>query len=139
MNPSDERFKYAFINTIQKFNLPEKFKINHNDLSEFSRLFFPYISLVIEPKKRVSKKEIEENKTSKYGTYLRYKRISNYENRPRMHLRILYFLRNYDLSDRELIDEIAKQFNITGDLAAKELDYVKDKYNKVIKKSKKVL
>merc|ERR1711871_1677939 len=56
-----------------------------------------------------------------------------------MHLRILYFLRNYDLSDRELIDEIAKQFNITGELAAKELDYVKDKYSKVIKKSKKVL
>lgn len=139
MNPSDERFKYAFINTIQKFNLPEKFKINHNDLSEFSRLFFPYISLVIEPKKRVSKKDIEDNKTSKYGTYLRYKRISNYENRSRMHLRILYFLRNYELSDRELIDEIAKQFNITGDLAAKELDYVKDKYSKVIKKSKKVL
>ena len=54
--PVDERFKYAFINTIQKFNLPDKFKINHNDLSEFSRLFFPYISLVIEPKKRVSRK-----------------------------------------------------------------------------------
>ena len=137
--PIDERFKYAFINTIQKFNLPDKFKINHNDLSEFSRLFFPYISLVIEPKKRVSKKANSENKSSKYGTYLRYKRISNYENRTRMHLRILYFLRNYDLSDRELIDEIAKQFNITGELAANELDYVKDKYSKVIKKSKKIL
>ena len=137
--PSDERFKYAFINTIQKFKLPEKFKINHNDLSEFSRLFYPYISLVIEPKKRVSKKGINENKTSKYGTYLRYKRISNYENVTKMHLRILYFLRNYELSDRELIDEIAKQFNITSEVAAKELDYVKDKYSKVIKKSKKVL
>ena len=56
-----------------------------------------------------------------------------------MHLRILYFLRNYDLSDRELIDEIAKQFNITSESAAKELDYVKSKYSKVIKKSKKVL
>ena len=137
--PSDERFKYAFINTIQKFNLPGNFKINHNDLSEFSRLFYPYISLVIEPKKRVSKKGVENNKTSKYGTYLRYKRISKYENTTRMHLRILYFLRNYDLSDRELIDEIAKQFNITSESAAKELDYVKSKYSKVIKKSKKVL
>ncbi len=137
--PSNERFKYAFINTIQKFNLPEKFKIDHNDLSEFSRLFFPYISLVIEPKKRVSKKGVSENKTSKYGTYLRYKRISNYENVQKMHLRILYFLKNYDLTDRELIDEIAKQFNITSELAAKELDHVKDKYSKVIKKSKKVL
>lgn len=137
--PSDKRFKYAFINTIQKFLLPAEFKINHNDLSEFSRLFFPYISLVIEPKKRISKKGIEDNKSSKYGTYLRYKRISKYENQTRMHLRILYFLRNYDLTDRELIDEIAKQFNITAEVAAKELDYVKDKYSKVIKKSKKVL
>lgn len=137
--PPDNRFKYAFINTIQKFNLPENFEINHNELSEFSRLFFPYISLVIDPKKRVSKKGEDDNKTSKYGTYLRYKRISKYGNLTRMHLRILYFLRNYDLSDRELIDEIAKQFNITSELAAKELDYVKDKYSKVIKKSKKVL
>lgn len=137
--PANDRFKYAFINTIQKFHLPDKFSINHNDLSEFCRLFFPYISLVIEPKKRVSKKNFEKNKTSKYGTYLRYKRISNYENRTRMHLRILYFLRNYELSDRELVDEVAKQFNITSDAAAKELDYVKDKYSKVIKKSKKIL
>ena len=138
--PQDDRFKYAFINTIQKFTIPENFKINHNDLSEFSRFFFPYISLVIEPKKRKSKKQQEEvEETSKYGTYLRYKRISKYENRTKMHLRILYFLRNYELNDRELIDEISKQFNITADVAAKELDYVREKYSKVIKKSKKLL
>jgi hypothetical protein len=137
--PENDRFKYAFINTIQKFTIPEKFKIDHNDLSEFSRYFFPYISLVIEPKKRVSKKQEIVEETSKFGTYLRYKRISKYENRTKMHLRILYFLRNYDLNDRELIDEIAKQFNITPDVSAKELDYVREKYIKVIKKSKKLL
>jgi len=138
--PLDDRFKYAFINTIQKFTLPENFKINHNDLSEFSRFFFPYISVVIEPKKRKSKKQEEEvEETSKYGTYLRYKRVSKYENRTKMHLRILYFLRNYELNDRELIDEISKQFNFTPDVAAKELDYVREKYSKVIKKSKKLL
>ena len=137
--PTDDRFKYAFINTIQKFNIPENFKIDHNDFSEFSRFFFPYISLVIEPKKRKSKKQDTVEETSKYGTYLRYKRISKYENRTKMHLRILYFLRNYEFNDRELIDEIAKQFNITSDIAAKELDYVREKYVKVIKKSKKLL
>ncbi len=137
--PPDDRFKYAFINTIQKFTIPENFKINHNDLSEFSRFFFPYVSLVIEPKKRKSKKQEEAEESSKYGTYLRYKRISKYENRTKMHLRILYFLRNYELNDRELIDEISKQFNITGDVAAKELDYVREKYQKVIKKSSKLL
>ena len=137
--PPDDRFKYAFINTIQKFTIPENFKINHNDLSEFSRFFFPFISLVIEPKKRKSKKQEEVEESSKYGTYLRYKRISKYENRTKMHLRILYFLRNYELSDRELIDEISKQFNITNDVSAKELDYVREKYQKVIKKSSKLL
>ena len=137
--PPDDRFKYAFINTIQKFNIPENFKINHNDLSEFSRFFFPYVSLVIEPKKRKSKKQEEQDITSKYGTYLRYKRISKYENRTKMHLRILYFLRNYDLNDRELIDEIAKQFNVIAEVAAKELDYVREKYQKVIRKTKKML
>ena len=138
--PPDDRFKYAFINTILKFTIPENFKINHNDLSEFSRYFFPFVSLVIEPKKRISKKqEKEKEESSKYGTYLRYKRISKYENKTKMHLRILYFLRNYEFSDRELIDEISKQFNITNDVAAIELDYVREKYQKVIKKSKKLL
>lgn len=137
--PPNDRFKFAFINTIQKFTIPEKFKINHNDLSEFARFFFPYVSLVIEPKKRQSLKIVNEEETSKYGTYLRYKRISKYENRTKMHLRMLYFLRNYELSDRELIDEVAKQFNITQEFAAKELDYVKEKYMKVIKKSNKLI
>jgi hypothetical protein len=137
--PTNDRFKYAFINTIQKFSLPEKFKINHNDLSEFCRFFFPYIALQIEPKKRESKKLNYKNEKSKYGTYLRYKRISKYENRTKMHLRILYFLRNFELTDRELLDEVSKQFNITREVAAREMDFVKDKYSKAIKKSAKVL
>ena len=137
--PENDRFKYAFINTIQKFSIPDKFKINHNDLSEFSRYFFPYVSLVIEPRKRESKLKNKKEKTSKFGTYLRYKRIDNYENRNKMHFRILYFLRNYEFDDKDLIDEIAKQFNITDKLAAKELDYVRDKYSRAIKKSRKVL
>jgi hypothetical protein len=136
--PPNDRFKYAFINTIQKFTIPEKFKINHNDLSDFSRFFFPYVSLVIEPKKRISKKQDVVDEVSKYGTYLRYKRISKYDNRIKMHLRILYFIRNYELNDRELIDEISKQYNITVDVAAKELDFVREKYQKIIKRSFKL-
>ena len=139
MMPEDEKFKYAFINSIQKFTIPEKFKINHNDLSDFSRLFFPFVSIVIEPKKRVSKKTNDNEKVSKFGTYLRYKRISKYDNRTKMHLRILYFLKNYDISDKELIDEISKQFNIISDLAIKEVDFVRERYGKAIKRSSKIL
>ena len=74
--PEDSEFKYAFINTVQKFELPEKFIINHNDLSEFSRYFFPYVALVIDPRKRISKIGKDED-SSKFGTYLKYKRVSN--------------------------------------------------------------
>lgn len=137
MLPSDDRFHYAFINTIQKFTIPEKYKINHNDLSDFSRFFYPYIALVIEPRKRVSKVEAID-KISKYGTYLRYKRISKYDNKIKMHMRILYFLRNYDLGDKELLNEITKQFNLTPEIAAKEIDFVREKFNKIIKKSSKM-
>ncbi|ADO67325.1 putative VV A7-like early transcription factor large subunit [Cafeteria roenbergensis virus] len=138
INPEDERFSYAFVNSIQKFKIPEKLIINHNDLSEFSRFFFPYVSLVIEPRKRMGKVQ-KETIVSKFGTYLRYKRVSRFENRMRMHLRILYIMRNFEFSDKGLISEVARQFNITLDLAAKELDFVRDKYSNVINKSRKVL
>ena len=133
--PIDEKFKYTFINTIQKFTLPENFKINHNDLSECCRYLFPYIALVIEPKKRVAKIQQTENETSKYGTYIRYKRISDYDNMRKMQMRILYYLKYFDLSDNELINEISKQFNITNEFSAKEIDNVKKKYGKFIKKN----
>jgi hypothetical protein len=135
--PENENFKYAYINTIQKFKIPDKFKINHNDLSDFCRFFFTHVAVVIEPRKRESKKGSLDN-ISKYGTYLRFKRISKYDNTAKMHMRILYFIRNYDLNDKELVDEISKQFNITPDVAIKELEYVKEKFNKIIKKTKKL-
>lgn len=135
--PYDEEFRYAFINSIQKFILPEKYNINHNDLSEFARYFYPYIALVIEPRKRQSKVHKEEEK-SKFGTYLRYKRVSKYENQARMEQRILYFMRNYDYSDQSLANEIAKQFNIPLERAMEEIDRVRSKYPN-IKKSRKIL
>lgn len=135
--PEDHEFKFAFINSIQKFILPENHTINHNDLSEFSRYFFPYVSLVISPRKRQSKIHKKEN-ISKFGTYLRYKRISKYYNRSRIEHRILYFIRNYEYTDKSLADVIAKQFNITIEKATKEIERVKEKYPNV-KKSRKVL
>lgn len=135
--PENGEFRYAFINSIQKFELPEKFRINHNDLSEFARYFYPYISLVIEPRKRQSKTKQEEE-YSKYGTYLRYKRVSKYENVARIEQRILYFMRNYSYTDKSLALEIGKQFNITTEKAMDEIDRVTKKYPN-IKKSRKIL
>ena len=135
--PNDDKFKYAFINSIQKFELPNKMKINHNELSEFSRFFFPYVTLVREPKAREAKIKSDEDK-SKYGTYLRYKRINKFDNKLKLQLRILYYLRNFDFSDKDLIEEISKQFNISLEEASVMLDEVKVKYKYLSKKSKKL-
>jgi len=136
-NPEDTEFIYAFINTVQKFELPEKFNINHNDLSEFSRYFYPYIALVIEPRKRQSKITATNN-VSKYGTYLRFKRQSKYDNQTKIEMRILHFFRNYDVTDKVLATEISKQFNITEDRALEEVEKIKQRYP-YLKKSRKVL
>ena len=135
--PESSEFKFAFINTIQGFELPEKFSINHNDLSEFSRYFYPYIALVIEPRKRQAKvQKITEN--SKFGTYVRYKRVSKYENQARLEQRIMYFIRNYEFTDQALANEISKQFNITEERAYEEVERVRIRYPN-LKKSRKVL
>lgn len=135
--PSDSEFKFAFINTIQKFTLPNNYIINHNDLSNFSRYFYPYISLVIEPRKRQAKIQ-KENEKSKFGTYLRYKRVSKYENQARIEQRIMYFIRNFEFTEKALANEISKQFNMTEEKALEEYEKVKQRYPN-IKKSRKVL
>ena len=135
--PEDKDFIYAFINSIQKFEFTGKKSINHNDLSEFCRYFYPYISLVIEPRKRNSSLG-KANTKSKFGTYLRYKRVSKYENEAKIEHRIIYFMKNYEYTDMSLIKEIGKQFNITEKQAAEKIENVKKKYP-VIKKSRKIL
>jgi len=135
--PHAAEFKYAFINTIQKFELPEKFVVNHNELSDFARFFYPYAALVTEPRKRQPKIKKESGK-SKFGSYLRYKRVSKYENQARIEQRILYFMRNYDYNIQTLASEISKQFNITLENALENIERVIAKWPN-IKKSRKVL
>lgn len=135
--PDDIEFKFAFINTIQKFVLPNNYIVNHNDLSNFSRYFYPYVALVIEPRKRQAKLP-KSNDKSKFGTYLRYKRVSKYENQTRIEQRIMYFIRNFEFTEKALANEISKQFNITEEKALEEYEKVKQRYPN-IKKSRKVL
>lgn len=136
--PDDSEFKYAFINTIQKFELPEDYNIDHNDLSDFSRYFFPYIAMVIEPRKRQAKVQQKNVEKGKSGTYLRYKRVSKYDSQARMEQRIMYFMRNYEYTDQLLANEISKQFNITMEKAIEDIEKVKKRYP-YLKKSRKVL
>uniref|UniRef100_A0A6C0H7V8 Uncharacterized protein n=1 Tax=viral metagenome TaxID=1070528 RepID=A0A6C0H7V8_9ZZZZ len=133
--PSEDDFQYGFINSIMQFTLPEKIQINHNELSNFSRYFFNYISLVIEPKKRITSKHIDNNIYSKYGTYLRYKRVHNYDNLFKIYMKIIYYMNYFNLSEKDLINEIETQFNIIKEDAINMINYVKLKYNKLISKN----
>jgi hypothetical protein len=136
--PADDEFGFAFINTIQKINLPGKFTFNHNDLSEFARFFFPYIALLIDPRKRQAKIKAEGEEKGKFGTYLRFKRISDYENKTRIEHRILFFIRHYEYDDQSLANEISKEFNLTLEQSIQEINSTREKYPNV-KKSRKVL
>lgn len=136
--PLDQEFRYAFINCIQHFSFNDEFAINHNDLSEFSRYFYPFVAVVLQPVKRLSKQFLPSTEYGKYGTYLRYKRISNYYNRQKVEQQIIYFLRYYEDNLSVLVDEISKQFNITKEKAMNEITTVSSKYSN-IKKGRKIL
>jgi hypothetical protein len=136
--PEDYEFRFSFINCIQKFNLPDSRIIDHNDFSDFCIFFFPYISLVIEPRKRHGKLTSAEVK-SKYGSYLRYKRVSKFENQAKIEYKILSYMKNYDFEDDILAEEISKQFNITSEKAKEEITRVRSKFPAISKNIKSTL
>ena len=138
--PTDEQFNYGFINSIQKFSLPNDLIINHDDLSDLARYFYNYVSLVIEPKKRESLKNNNQTEIlSKYGTYLRYKRVNKYDNKIKRYMKILYYIKNYEINNNDIINILSKSFNLTKEDATKEVNYVKHKYSKLIIHRKKKL
>ena len=135
--PQDRDFKFAFINTIQQ--IQTKGIINHNDLDDFARLFYPYVAVVINPRKRQPKDKDENlNEFGKYGTYLRYKRVSNYESDRSLEKRILYFLRNFEFDEKKMIREISNSFNLIDKVAEQKINEIRDKFP-YLKKAGRVL
>jgi len=135
--PKDEDFKINFMTLFEKINIKNNKSINHNDLSKFSKLFYPYVALVIDPKKRTSTTKQTEENVSKFGTYLRYKRISKYEDVNKIEDRIKYYLKNYDTTSQQIIDVIEKQFNIIHEKAVYYFNNVIEKYPKITQYKKK--
>ena len=136
--PERWEFKFIFLNSNQKFIIPESNLINHNDLSDFCRLFFPYVAMIIEPKKRLSKYGEKVEGSSKYGTYLQYKRISKYENKNKMEQRIISFFRLKNYDENALINDLVKLFGITNEQARDEINNVRIKKSKLLKNIKKI-
>lgn len=137
--PADDQFRFAFITTIQKIELPGNLMIDHDDLSTFATNFYPYVAVVVEPRKRESTLSKDRGEgISKFGTYLRYKRISKYENKARIEHRIIFFMRNYEYNDAALAKVISNDFNITEEQALLDIAATHAKYIH-LRKSRKVL
>ena len=137
--PLDNDFETMFVSSIAEFKLPNDVIINHNVLSDFSRLFYPYFALVIEPRKRISQTHKSDQKVSKYGTYLRYKRISNYEDNKQIETQIKKYIQYYDATTTQIINMICKQFNITTESAQNYFNNVMKMYPNIKKKFKNLL
>jgi len=135
--PTLDDYEFVSMNVYQRFDMPKKATINHNLLTELAIYFFPYVAIVVDPKKRKSKKLNNLTSFGKSGTYLRYKRMTNYLTQTNIESRILYLLRNFE-DDMNIIAQISKEFNITDGDAQKYYTDTKNKYIN-IKKTRKVL
>lgn len=87
--------------------------------------------IVVEPKKIDEKNK----KTNIWGTYLRYKRIWNYDNENKILNRIRFFKKNYDVDDKQIIKQLWKEFNITEKTWKQFMWKFNDKNKNVLKRS----
>ena len=138
--PEDYEFRFAFINSIQSFKLPESTIISHNDFSHLCSLFYPYVAIVSEYNNK-DETSLSTEKKIKYGTYLRYKRVSKFDNKHKIEQRILSYLKNYNFSEGVLIHEISRQFNLSIEKTIKQIEKVRTSFpiqissKKFVKKS----
>lgn len=133
--PEEYDYRIAFMNSIQKYNLPNNHNIDHNTLSDFSRLFFPYIALIIDP---TTKKKKKGEDFGKWGTYLMYKRISNYNLEKKIRKRIIMIMKNYEYTEEELFDVLSRNYNMNKEEIIEMYKDIKLKY-KNIKRSRNIL
>lgn len=138
--PENKDFNISFLNSIQKIIIPKNSQINHNDLTNFTRNFYPYISVIVEPKKRNSKlmNQSNNNTGGKYGSYFRYNRVNKYNDVNKIFQKIMFFYKNYFFKKEELIDKLTELFNITNESSELLVDEFNAKF-KNIKKSKRNL
>ena len=124
--PEDWEFNFSFINSNQKFALTNNSTINHNHFSQLCRYFFPYVSLVIEPKKKQKSTDIKE---LRYGTYLQYKRISCFEDISKLETFIVYLNKKYNNDEELLLSQLMTFFNLSEEHLKNKIKTVLDKYS----------
>lgn len=115
-NKKSGNMEIAFFNINLKFKLPSGNEIDFNKLNEIVRVFSPFISL--------NKKEMLKDETENYedsaGTYIRYKRVQNYEFYLNDAIKVLKEV--YVFSDKRIIIELMNFFNMSKEEASRKLD-----------------
>lgn len=114
--PDNEDFNIKFINCIKDINFNGK--INYNDLSDLYAIYYPYFTNIIEPKR----KKNEEQYYGKSGVYLRYKKISNYNSKDKIRKTIRKYRKYYNNTEAEIIEQVAKEFNLSIEDSQKFFD-----------------
>ena len=111
--PDPKEYGFVFINGIMKIGLSKaSFLIDHNDMSDFARYFFPYVSVVVDPKKRIGDRSRTQASSGKWGTYLRFKKVSNYDDPVSILRRVMYYTKNFEVNEAVLTSVIEAEFNI---------------------------
>eukprot|EP00952_Eustigmatos_sp_NYUAD-ZCMA_P007921 33296-Eustigmatos_ZCMA.PRE.1 len=64
--------------------------------------------------------------TGKWGTYLRFRRVSNYGDTTTIHRKIVHYLRNYVLTDAQLVRILENEFSIVTEEATRHLQTVRE-------------
>ena len=114
--PDNEDINIKFINCIKDINFNGK--INYNDLSDLYAIYYPYFTNIIEPKR----KKNEEQYYGKSGVYLRYKKISNYNSKDKIRKTIRKYRKYYNNTEAEIIEQVAKEFNLSIEDSQKFFD-----------------
>jgi hypothetical protein len=121
--PNKEDFKFIFINSIQKYGLTNNSLIDYDVLTELSKIFYPYVALILN--------------TNKSGAYLQFKRVSKYEIKNSIEMRIISYLRYKNYNEDDLIKELKLLFNLSAEKAKQEINEVKIKKINALNKLKK--
>ena len=122
--PESIDFKFSFINSIQKYEFPKNASVDYITLTNFAKLFYPYVSLIAN--------------IDKAGTYLQFKRVSKYKIKNSIEQRIISHLRYTKYNEAELIQELQKLFGFNKEKAKQEIEEVKNNKSKIISTLKKL-
>ena len=115
-NKKAGNMEIAFFNINLKFKLPSGNEIDFNKLNEIVRVLRPLVS--------INKKELLKDDTYNYedtsGTYMRYKRVQNFEYYINDAIKVLKEV--YVFSDKRIIIELINFFNMNKEEASRKLD-----------------